>query len=143
MKKGIDFIGVCVVYFCHDGAGKFVMAKRSQNARDEHGRWDIGGGGIEHGESVTETLKKEIMEEYCADILNQEFLGYRDVHRIHNGEITHWIALDFKILVDPNKVKIGEPHKFDDIGWFSLEDYPENCHSQFGEFVRRHGEKLG
>lgn len=45
LVKGVDYIGVCVVYFCHDGKGEFVMAKRSSNARDEHGRWDIGGGG--------------------------------------------------------------------------------------------------
>ena len=44
MQKGIDFIGITTVFFCHDGKGKFLMAKRSKNARDEHGRWDIGGG---------------------------------------------------------------------------------------------------
>ena len=37
MKKGIDCTGVCVVYFCHDGEGNFVMGRRSENARDEHG----------------------------------------------------------------------------------------------------------
>lgn len=43
MTKGADYTGVAVVYYCHDGAGKFVMAKRSGNCRDEQGRWDIGG----------------------------------------------------------------------------------------------------
>ena len=65
LKKGVDFIGVTVVYFCHDGNGKFIMAKRSKNTRDEHGKWDIGGGGVEFGESVEKTLRKEIKEEYC------------------------------------------------------------------------------
>ena len=46
MKKGEDYIGVSVVYFCHDGKGNFVMAKRSENCRDEIGNWDIGGGGL-------------------------------------------------------------------------------------------------
>jgi len=142
IHKGVDHIGVAVVYFCHDGKGKFVMAKRSQNARDEQGRWDIGGGGVEHGEPVLETLKKEINEEYCADILSHEFLGYRDVHREANGQKSHWIALDFKVQVDPSQVRLGEPHKFDDIGWFSLENCPENIHSQLGEFFRKYREKL-
>ena len=140
--KGVDYIGVSVVYFCHDGHGKFVMAKRSANARDERGRWDIGGGGVDFGDTVEHTLRKEIMEEYCADVLDFEFLGYRDVHREHDGAPTHWIALDFKVLVDPAKVKIGEPHKFDDIGWFTLDTLPENTHSQFPKFLELYIGKL-
>ncbi len=62
--KGADFTGVAIVFFCHHGKGNFIMAKRSQNARDEQGKWDIGGGGLDFGISVEETLKKEIKEEY-------------------------------------------------------------------------------
>ncbi len=36
MKKGEDFTGVTIVYFCHDGNGNFLMKKRSANCRDEH-----------------------------------------------------------------------------------------------------------
>lgn len=142
MQKGIDYIGVAIVYFCHDGKGNFIMAKRSQNARDEKGRWDIGGGGLEFGDTVENTLKKEIAEEYCTDVLNFEFLGYRDVHREHEGKKTHWIGLDFKVLVEKDKVKIGEPHKFDDLKWFTLENFPKDCHSQFGEFLRLYKHKF-
>ena len=60
MDKGVDFIGVSVVYFCHDAKGNFVMHKRSSQARDEHGRWDIGAGAMELQDTVEETLKKEI-----------------------------------------------------------------------------------
>ena len=76
-RKGVDYIGVSVIYFCHDGAGKFVMAKRSKNARDEQGRWDIGGGGLEFGEFVEDALCREVKEEYCTDVLGCEFLGSR------------------------------------------------------------------
>lgn len=38
MKNGIDYIGVGVVFFCHDGGGNFLMNKRSKNSRDEQGR---------------------------------------------------------------------------------------------------------
>ncbi len=124
MQKGIDYTGIAVIYFCHDGKGNFVMSKRGQNCRDERGKWDIGGGGIEFDENVEETLRKEIKEEYCTDILDFEFLGYRDMHREHEGKRTHWIALDFKVFVDPTMVKNGEPHKFDDVKWFTFDTVP-------------------
>ena len=141
-KKGVDFTGITVVYFCHDGEGKFIMAKRSENARDEKGCWDIGGGGLEFGELIEDALRREIKEEYCTDVLDYKFLGYRDVRREQDGVSTHWIALDFKVQTDSQKVAIGELHKFDDIGFFTLNTIPKNSHSQFPEFLRRYREKL-
>lgn len=142
MQKGVDYIGNTVVYFCHDGKGNVLLGKRSQNARDEQGRWDIGGGGIEFGDTVLNTLKKEILEEYCTDVLGSEFLGYRDVHREHDGKETHWIALDFKVLVDREKVRNGEPHKFDAVEWFTLKNLPTPVHSQLPNFLELYKDKL-
>ena len=142
MKKGVDFTGVTVVYCCHDGAGNILFARRSQNCRDEHGRWDIGGGGLEYGDRVEDTLRKEIAEEYCTNVLDHEFLGYRDVHRGSGSDRTHWIALDFKVLVDREKVKIGEPHKFDGLDWFRLDALPDPVHSQLPTFLSLYRDRL-
>jgi 8-oxo-dGTP pyrophosphatase MutT (NUDIX family) len=144
MQKGVDFVGISVVYFCHDGKGNFVMAKRSKNCRDEQGRWDIGAGGLEYGDTAEETLRKEIKEEYCADVLSFEFMGYRDVRREQNGQVTYWLALDFKVLVNPDQVKIGEPHKFDEIKWWALNNLPkdEQMHSQLPFFLDKYKDKL-
>lgn len=131
LRKGIDHIGIAIVYFCHDGKGNLLLMKRSQNARDEQGTWDVGGGGMELFDTVENTLRKEIKEEYQADVLEYSFMGYRDVHRVlPNGQKTHWISLDFLVLVDPNQVGIGEPHKFDEMGWFTLDTLPSPLHSQ-------------
>lgn len=142
LRKGINFTGVTVVYFCHDGAGRFIMGKRSVNARDEHGRWDIGGGGLEFGDTVEGTLRKEIREEYCTEVLGIEFLGYRDVHRENDGVATHWVALDFAVRVDPALVRNGEPHKFDAVEWFTLATIPEHAHSQFPRFLDQYRARL-
>ena len=142
MQKGIDHIGISIVYFCHDGAGNFVMAKRSENCRDEHNRWDTGGGALEFGDKIEERLRQEIMEEYCTDVLAYEFLGVNDVHRIHAGKNTHWIALNYKVLVDKTKVRNGEPHKFSDIGWFTMENLPESLHSELLNFFDKYKDKL-
>ena len=142
MKKGQDYTGVTVVYLCHDGEGNIVLDKRGANCRDEQGTWDTGGGGVEFGDSVDETLRKEILEEYCTNIIEQKFLGYRDIHRVNNGHKTHWIALDFMIRVDKAKVANGEPHKFDDVKWFRLDALPTPLHSQFPTFLQKYQEIL-
>lgn len=143
LKKGIDCIGVCIVYFCHDGQGNIVFMKRSIQARDEQGTWDVGGGALEIFETVEETLKREIREEYCAEIIHHEFLGYRDVHRVlPSGQKTHWLALDFLVQVDRAQVKIGEPHKFDAIDWFRLDALPAPLHSQLPTCFANYQEKL-
>jgi len=135
MKKGEDFTGITVVFLCHDGKGNVLLSKRGSNCRDEHGTWDPGGGGLEFGDTVINTLEKEIGEEYCTDVLDYEFLGYRDVHREHQGKRTHWIALDFKVLVDKKKAKNGEPHKLESVEWFTLDKLPSPLHSQFPKFL--------
>lgn len=142
MLKGQDYTGVSVVYFCHDGQGNVVLAKRSTKARDEQGRWDIGGGGLEFNDTVEDTLRKEIREEYDADVLNYKFLGFRDVHRIHNDKPTHWIALDFKVLVDRLQVKNHEPEKFEEVKWFPITALPQPLHSQLPTFFDKYRTRL-
>jgi len=135
MQKGVDYTGVTVVYLCHDGKGNILLNKRSKNCRDEHGRWDPGGGGVEFGETVEGTIRKELKEEYNATALKIDFLNYADVHRVHEGKKTHWIALVFKVLVDRENVKNNEPHKFDEIGWFTIDNLPTPLHSQFSKYL--------
>lgn len=142
MQKGLDFTGITIVFFCHDGNGNFLLSKRGRNARDEHGTWDPGGGALEFDENVVDALRKEISEEYCTDVLEYDFLGFRDVHREVGGKKTHWLALDFRVLVDRSKAKNGEPHKLDEIGWFRLDCLPEPIHSQFPNFLKLYENKL-
>lgn len=141
MKEGIDHIGVAIVFWCHDGKGNVLMAKRMGSARDEHGRWDIGGA-LEFGETIDERLRKEVEEEYCTDVLEYEFLGYRNVHREENGVKSHWVGLDFKVLVDRDKAKNGEPDKLEKLEWFTLNNLPEPLHSQGPEFIKKYRNKL-
>lgn len=141
--KGISFTGITTVFFCHDGKGNLFLTRRSKNTRDEHGRWDPGGGGLKHGQSVEESLKREVLEEYNAVPLRTDFIGYFDAFReTSDGLPTHWLAMCFAVLVDPKQVRVNEPEMVDDSGWFSLDALPEPLHSQFGIFLSKHGETL-
>jgi len=131
LKRGIDHIGVGAVAIVHDGDGKILLMKRGQKARDEQGRWDVCGGAIEFGESIDEALRRELMEELCAEALDIEFLTAYDAHREYEGSPTHWVQMVHAVRVDPNTVKIGEPHKIAELGWFTSDALPQPLHSQF------------
>lgn len=143
VHKGISFTGISTVFLCHDGEGKVLFAKRSKNTRDEWGKWEVGGGELKHGQSVEVNLKRELMEEYGVRPKKLDFIGYFDAFRTSTGDIpTHWLALCFLVLVDRTKVKINEPDKIDELGWFSLDNPPSPLHSQFPVFYKKYGKQL-
>ena len=142
-QVGVDYPGVTVSFLCHDGEGNFVFNKRSVRCRDEHGRWDCGGGRLEWGDHVENRLRQEIKEEYGADVRMSEFLGYREAHRINpQGKPTHWISLDFLVWVDRTQVHNAEPAKFDAVEWFTLDALPQPQHSLLSKLWDQYGEKL-
>ena len=124
---------VSVVFVCYhltdrrwDGSGRVLLARRGAGARDEPGTWDTGAGALEHGESFADAVRREVREEYGADPLDVETIGVRNVLR--GG--AHWVAVVNAVRVDPEAVAIGEPHKFDELGWFALDALPAPLHSQ-------------
>lgn len=144
-RRGIDHIGLTCVFFCYDGKGNLLMHKRSKNCRDERGKWDCGSGSMEFGETFKETARREIKEEYCVQAENLRFCGVTNVVRGNGKEKAHWVALIFASKVDPRKVKIGEPHKMEEIGWFKVNKLPKPLHSMLKkhlETVKKSGVKI-
>ena len=117
---------VSVVFVCHDGNGRILLARRGPGARDEPGSWDCGAGALEFGETFEQAVTREVEEEYAAVPLEIELRGVRNVLR---GD-SHWVAVVFRVRVDPAAVSIGEPHKFDALGWYRPGDLPAPPHSQ-------------
>ena len=142
MKSGVDYIGVTVCFYCYDKKGNLLLQKRSKNTRDENGRWDCGGGSMEFGENFEETVRRELKEEYCCDPLSLSFCGVSNVLRENEGVKTHWICIIFAAELDPKTVKIGEPKKIDELGWFKLSNLPEPLHTKLLyhlDFVKKAG----
>lgn len=129
-KRGVDFIGVTVPFVVHDGKGRFLLQKRSQNCRYEQGRWDVGGGAMEFGESWEEAVRREVKEELGVEPEKVEFIHAFNALRDNDGIPTHWVALVHTVQVDPKKVRIIEKDKIDEIGWFTMDSLPSPLHSQ-------------
>ena len=136
LKRGVDYIGVACVFFCHDGRGDILLHKRSNKCRDEQGSWDCGAGAMEFGENFENAVRREIKEEYCVESTNLKYTGVNNVLRKNGNVNTHWIAVLFSAEVDPAQVKIGEPDKMDEIGWFPQDNFPSPAHSMLHEHLQ-------
>jgi len=135
---GFDYIGTTTPFYCHDGKGNLLMHKRTKECRDEHGTWDAGSGGLEFNLSLEENVLQEVLEEYGCKGEIQEQLPAHDIFREQNGSKTHWIAVPFFVKVNPKEVKNGEPHKIEEMGWFSIDKLPEPLHTGFAQSLRRY-----
>lgn len=123
MEKGIDFIGVSAGAMILDDQGRVFLSKRGKKSRSEHGCWETPGGAVEFGETLEQTVRREMMEEFGIELEILAQLPAFD-HRIPE-ERQHWVATTFLAKLAPGNVpRIMEPEKCDAIGWFALEALP-------------------
>lgn len=118
------------------------MHKRSNKCRDEHGRWDCGGGGLKFNEKLIDALYREIQEEYGTVPEDVVFLGIDEVFREHEGNPTHWISFRYKVLLNREKVVNGEPEKIEALSWHTIDDLPSPLHSQMGFVLEKYKDSL-
>jgi hypothetical protein len=144
MEKKRDYTGVSIVFFCYDGKGRVFMGKRDESCRDEIGKWDIGAVDLNLNESPIETMKRGVREQYKTEALKSEYLGSRVFYRKIEGEKVSEIGLDFKVLIDGDKIKDGKLEKFKAIGFFNLKNMPipSESHSQLPIFLEKYKDKL-
>jgi mutator protein MutT len=123
MKRGIDYIGVSVGAMILNDKGEVLLCKRSQNASNERGCWEIPGGAVEFNETLENAIHREIKEELSVDIeLLEQFPA---ATHIIPSDKQHWVPTTFLAkLKAGNTPKIMEPEKCDEIRWFSLDHLP-------------------
>ncbi len=123
MKKGVDYIGVGVGAVILNADGKVFLARRGKEARNESGKWEFPGGGVEFGETLEHALAREVMEEYGFEIDVRALLDV--VNHIIPAEGQHWVSPTFICGYRGGTPRLREPHKCEDIGWFSVDRIPE------------------
>lgn len=120
MTKGVDYIGVGVGAAIFNKEGKLLITLRSKEAKNERGKWEIPGGGVEFGETFVQAIKREVKEELDIDITILELLGICD--HIIPQEKQHWVSPTYICTISKGEPKILEPHKCAAIEWFTIEE---------------------
>ncbi len=132
--RGKSYVGISTGAAIFNQKGLLFLAKRSLNARDEHGTWDVCGGGLEWGLTLEENMRQEMLEEFNITTSSPlHYLRLKEAFRTdHMGHKTHWLSIGYIVILSNDEVvqvKINEPDKFDEMGWFSLDNLPSPLHS--------------
>jgi 8-oxo-dGTP diphosphatase len=100
--------------------GKVLFGKR-KNAHGD-GEYSFPGGHLEHGESIIDCAKREVVEETGVEITNVRLLcvsnekKYLPKHYLNVGLIAEWLA---------NEPSVTEPDKYIEVDWYEIDKLPE------------------
>lgn len=84
--------------------------------------WNFPGGGVEDGESIRETLKREFQEETNLEIIVDQFCF---LNQVIVGSL-HAIELYFRVKSNSFIVKVGNDPEFNiitDLKWMNLDEF--------------------
>lgn len=122
-KQGVDYIGVSVGAFIINDSGEVLLMKRSQQAKNEKGKWEAPGGAVEFGEKLEDAIRREMREELGIEIEILQQWGAKD-HIIPEDK-QHWVPTTFLVKIAKGSTpKNMEPLKHDEIAWFAPENFP-------------------
>lgn len=120
MKKGVDYIGVGVGAAIFNNEGKVLLTLRGAKAKNERGKWEIPGGGVEFNETFEQAITREMKEELGIDIAVKELLDV--CSHIIPDEKQHWVSPTYICTITKGLPRIVEPEKCADLQWFSIEE---------------------
>ena len=114
-----------------DAEGRVLILRR-QKTRHSDGQWCLPGGKVAYGETVEESVRRELKEETGLDCLEARFLFYQDSLPLQAGRM-HCINFYFECQTAGSVVLDQESSDF---LWIGREELPQT------ELVFRNGEGL-
>lgn len=103
--------------------GKEILLQRRCNTGYMDDKYDMAASGhLEHGESLTEAVARESMEEIGIKVLEKDLELVTLIHPYQDD----YINVFFKPKKYEGIPKIMEPNKCDDLRWFNINDLPDN-----------------
>ncbi|MFS8070023.1 MAG: HAD-IB family phosphatase [Byssovorax sp.] len=115
----------------HRGGGALILNRaneallllRGAASRNDRGLWSQPGGAIDEGDPTPEAaVRREILEELGVDVRIKRFL----TTTCHSDQDRQWLAYSYLGHVEAGQARRREPEKHESIGWFPLDQLPEN-----------------
>jgi ADP-ribose pyrophosphatase YjhB (NUDIX family) len=105
-----------------DDEGRLLLA-RAAPLLTLRGRWFLPGGGVQHGERPSDSLRREIAEESGLTIVPGDLLDVlSDVRTIPDGTSLHTVRLIYEVASWHGSLRPEVGGTTDAVAWFSLEE---------------------
>jgi len=131
-------IGVGAVVICD---GKILLEKRKNEPGK--GKWSIPGGLVELGESVEQTVIREVKEETGLEVEKPEHIDVVDnVIKDENGEVKyHFVIIDYFVKLKGGIMKATSDAE--ELRWVTFDEVEKyDLTKTFREFFQRNRQKL-
>jgi ADP-ribose pyrophosphatase YjhB (NUDIX family) len=116
-RQRIAAYGVCL-----DDDGRLLLARASP-AITLRGRWFLPGGGVDHGESPTVSLTREMEEESGLTVTVGPLLDVlSDVRTIPDGTNLHTVRIIYRVASWSGTLRPEANGTTDAVGWFTPEE---------------------
>ena len=113
---------IAVYGVCRDGDGRILLARASP-AITLQGRWFLPGGGVDHGESPPDTLRREMREESGLTVTVGRLLDVlSDVRTIPDGTNLHTVRIIYRVASWSGTLRPEVNGTTDAVGWFTPEE---------------------
>ena len=121
MKENFPYVGASYLFLINDNK---ILLQRRFNTGFEDGNYGIPSGHLEGEETAKEGCVREIKEEIGIDLNVNDLEVVQVMHR----KAKHDERIDFFMTTKSYSGEITncEPHKCDDLSWFSLDELPSN-----------------
>ncbi len=106
---------------CRDTEGRLLLARASP-VLNMRGRWFLPGGGVQHGESPPDSLRREIEEESGLTVSLGPLLDVlSDVRTLPDGTSLHTVRLIYRVDSWAGTLRPEVGGTTDAVGWFTPE----------------------
>jgi 8-oxo-dGTP pyrophosphatase MutT (NUDIX family) len=101
-----------------NGEGKLLALRRSSTDENRPSTWDLPGGQLDEGESITESARREIHEETGLEV-GDITLFTADAR--FNKEHEYWVVLFSTAATVSTEVRLSKEHT--EYAWLTLQDF--------------------
>jgi len=129
-RQRIAAYGICV-----DEAGRLLLA-RAAPSLTLRGRWFLPGGGVQHGEHPTDSLRREIEEESGLQVQLGPLVDVlSDVRTLPDGVELHTIRLIYRVASWQGTLRAEVDGTTDDVRWIPKDELATLPLAQYVEDV--------